>query len=191
MRMQPLDALAARVKLPLKFAVSCLSQASLVVIVFAVLQSVGRYQANQGKVEKIVEAERFVVRDQNGKKRAELGVEKERVCQSFFGKDGKTRLMMGIDSDADEVTFEILNSKEQVRFSIDLDSDGRIGLTESGDGADGDSSLEMLVEKDGAVMQAFFDKDSKQRMALSVSKNGIASIVVFDKEKNIIFRQGD
>jgi hypothetical protein len=97
---------------------------------------------------------------------------------------------MGVH-DEDLVTFAILNNKGRYRFSVNLDRDGRIGLSEYGDNPDRDSNVDLLVEKDGSVLQVFFDNENNQRIALGVDDDGAANFTLYDKKKNAMFRKGD
>ncbi len=69
-----------------------------------------------------VEAERFVVRDGNGKMWAELGADRDGSFLHLFGPNGKIRV--AVTSTAEGPTIALLDEEMQQRAELDLRPDG-------------------------------------------------------------------
>jgi hypothetical protein len=145
---------------------------------------------NQAKVEKTVEAERFVLRDRNGKKRAELLVEEGRVVHSYFDRGGNPRLQMGVE-DNDMVEFVVLNKQGKIRFDLSVDPDGEVSLCEYGAENDGKPRIVLRVDRGGNPAQSFIDNKGEERIGLVIAPDNSAGLTIWGKNKKVIFKEGE
>ncbi len=79
-------------------------------------------QATESKVVKVIEAEKFVLRDGQGRQRAELFAHKDVSGLAFSDQKGRVRIVMGVDKDSQ--TFHLMNENQIPRVSIGLDEKG-------------------------------------------------------------------
>jgi len=70
------------------------------VVALAVIAAVGLMgQATKGKVAKVIEAEKFIVRDASGKVRGVLGAHEDTVVFGLYDMQEKTRLVLFMGPD--------------------------------------------------------------------------------------------
>jgi hypothetical protein len=125
----------------------------------------------------VVEAEGFVVRDQAGQVRAELGVEPDNSAQmSLRGPDGKLRVLVAATDDPDAGMAALtLKSGDGARF-ITLwasDSLSRIQLREEGGGNAGLSCV-----KGSSPRLYLNDNDNNTRLELDITDDGPKLVLI-------------
>ena len=113
-------------------------------------------QATESKVVKVIEAEKFVLRDGQGRQRAELFAHKDVSGLAFSDQKGRVRIVMGVDKDSQ--TFHLMDEKQIPRVSIGLD------------------------EKKGSTL-LMWDSHQKLRLGLGVTILGPA-LALSDKAEN-------
>lgn len=110
---------------------------------------------------KVVEAERFIVRDAGGRTRATLGVAADGEAGLYFvDRDGKLRAALALKTDGGpNLTL------------LDRDEKPRVGL---------------VVGADGTPVLGLFDRDKKLRATLSVAADGTPFLSFKDRDGKVI-----
>jgi len=155
------------------------------------------------KVPKVVEAQRFVLRDASGTVRAELSAVEGEAGLVVLSPSGKFRAeLTAVEDGAGLVIF---GPRGEVRVAVGVDADGepslnlcdgdpasRAGLTRLTDGAwavclsgpGGQGRVMLTVEPDGAAAVYLNDQDRKARASLVVDSDGTPSLCLWDREGN-------
>ncbi|MFQ5851706.1 MAG: hypothetical protein ACE5JU_14120 [Candidatus Binatia bacterium] len=161
-----------------------------------------------------VEAERFILRDANGTRRAELGIGKEEgnALLEFYGKDGKQSLvLLGVLADKSKTVGTILSlgSKENpqggagghlqatvssVSGTLSLGyGKGSASLRTTDEGTllniteTARSGVTLGIGRDGSPVLALSDKE-RPRAGLFLGADGSPSLVFFDKDGKTIWK---
>ena len=160
----------------------------LVVVVVCAVVLMG--QASPKK--RVVEAERFILRDAGGNMRAWLGVDaKNWVGLSLFDKDEKPRVGLTVYADG-SADLKLRDAEGTLRAGLEASADGktnlvlydveergRVGLFVLGDGlgglslydAEGKNRVALGVESDGGPYLSFFDAGGKRRIGLNTTSD--------------------
>jgi hypothetical protein len=144
--------------------------------------------AGQQRSEKTVEAERFLLRGQDGTRCAELVCENGGVTQSFFDKHGKRRIVIGTGDNVD-AAFEIFDADGRIRLRIGLDPDGEVNIAEFSGVVEGRTATYLHAGKDGASGISIFDGKGDERLGLSVAPNNSAGVTIYDAQKKVVFQK--
>lgn len=165
-------------------------------------------QALPSRPAKVVESEKFVVRDARGNILAELGPlgDTPLVGLAIFDKDKKARVQLRVLPDGSS-QLAILDKNSQQRVSLQVDSMGTpgFGLTDT-DGTlramftvEGSPYLSLL-EKGGKIRTAmltltqdgpllgFSDKNGALRALFTLGKDGTPEIKFNDKDRKVIWK---
>ncbi|MEE8492448.1 MAG: tetratricopeptide repeat protein [Nitrospirales bacterium] len=175
---------------------------SVVLVGMAALVLMG--QATPTKVAKVVEAEKFVLRDSSGKIRAGLSVGSDgKVGLAFADKDGKIRAGLGITSDGSPgLALADKDGTRRAGLAIGVDGTVRLDLADK-DGKpraelavlDYGSPVLFLRNNDGTPRALFgfiadrsptitlTDKEGKPRAELAVSDDGLPHLAILDKDE--------
>ena len=173
-----------------KCLLACSQRPYVYLIVACAAASTVALSASQHKAEGTVEAERFVVRDRDGKKRIELAAENGRSVQTFFDKDGKPRILFGVD-ESGNAGIDILSSDGKLRLDFGLDSDGSANVSGYGEANDKAPRLSMKIDKDGSPSVFLFDTKDNDRIGLYVAADNSVGLTIHDSDSKLIFHQGD
>jgi hypothetical protein len=134
--------------------------AGLLLLVAAALPLFGQAKT------KVVEAERFVVRDEQGAIRANLGMNPQGgVGVAFLGQN---RVFLGVSLDS--AGFQIQDGTGKPRVGISLRPDGSEGLILFG--SDTKPRVELSLKGDESPELAFRAKDGTPRMSLGIQPSG-------------------
>jgi hypothetical protein len=118
---------------------------------------------------KNVEAERFVVRDEQGQIRASMGMNPQGgVGVAFFGQN---RIFLGVG--LDQAGFQIQDATGKPKVGISLRPDGSEGLILFG--SEGKARLEMSLKADESPELIFRSKEGTARMSLLIQPNSDAA----------------
>ncbi|MBI4589738.1 MAG: hypothetical protein HY725_12950 [Candidatus Rokubacteria bacterium] len=121
---------------------------------FAIIALMG--QTSPSSVSKILEAERFVLRDASGRARAILGIQADgSVGLEFSGETGKPAVTLAALRDG-AVALELRDRSGRSRASLG-------------------------VQPNGAARLGFYDQDGKARAGLSTMTAGVPILSLFDK----------
>ncbi len=132
-------------------------------------------------VPKVVEAERFVLRDTTGKILAALGTEASGILAlSLADQTGKVRARLGVQADGGPV-LALVDQNGKPRIGLGVAADGAPGLLLSDQ--NGKVRLELNVLADGTPGLGLVDQNGKDRFLLSVG-----FLRLFDKDGKVIWR---
>lgn len=170
----------------------------------------------QGKPSRVIEAERFVLRDARGKTRAVLGVEDRVTKFSLYDEDGDFRADLGVgpavstlglfgkDKGSAVILSEAFPLEASLVFLKDKKMRSIVGVgvvgpaLDLGD-ADGRSRASLKLAADGSPTLTLYDEDKKPRTILghadlvttrtgTVDRRPASSVVLFDKEGKVIWQ---
>jgi hypothetical protein len=159
---------------------ACLSTVLATLLVFATLGA-------QNKA-KVIELERLVLRDENGKVRAELAARENSVVQTFYSANGKRALALGVDPE-DTVCLYMFDKNERVRVVLELD---QTGPELAFNGRDGEKPrLHLGVFGNDLPALGLFDSNNKTRVALGIYSKDLASFTIKDENDRVRFQQND
>lgn len=137
-------------------------------------------QAPRTSVPKVIEAERFSVKDATGTTRASWGTGSTgALVLGFFDKSGKTRITLSVEPDGSPVQLNesdlpeltLFNRQEKRRVGLVVDAKERsAGLLVSDSEERKRASL--FVGNDGLVAMTLLDKNENPQVAVGESKNG-------------------
>ncbi len=146
-------------------------------IVFLVLVAVGAMgQVLPKAVPKVVEAERFVLRDARGKMLATLGTDGLVLAD----QNGKFRAALGVGTDGSaSLIFDDQNEKPRVTLGVLDDGTPHLALLDQNE----KPRLALAVGTDGTPHLALFDQNKKPRLALDVGTSG-PSVVLGDQNRD-------
>jgi len=137
------------------------------------------------KGPKTIEAERFILRDNDGRMRAEQVIKEGSVSQTFFDKSGKPRLLTGID-DNGTMGIYLFSEKDKLRLGLSLDADGEASLL--GYGKDDDKPrFTLSVQPNGLPFLSLIDKNAKQRVGLGITPENSPQLSISDGNGNLLF----
>ncbi|MCZ6624409.1 MAG: hypothetical protein O7B35_09320 [Deltaproteobacteria bacterium] len=165
---------------------------SLVLVGIAAVVLMG--QARPNKVAKVIEAEKFVLRDANGKARAELGVYERGVARlTFKGKDGNSSLVLSVDNEL-EISGLVI---DQGNYNISILSTIGSGFLSVSDKEFGEI-VTLSVSKDST---SFIINDTSRNTRLVLGNTSLettdtgtktrtaeSSLVLFDKKGKVIWK---
>jgi hypothetical protein len=127
-----------------------------------------------------MQAERFEVRGPDNVLRAALfkGAKGE-ACLSFFDKDGKTRLSLGIGDDG-LPSLSLYDNHKKMKIGLSLDPDGGnpqlVLLDDSGEPA-----IRLGVPKDSGP-DVTVGRNGKERVSISLTRDGEPSMRMLDEQ---------
>ena len=137
---------------------------------------------------KSVDAERFILRDTEGKMRGEWTCKPDAVVLSFFDIGGKPRLLSGLGNDG-SAAIEIDDEKGAERLGFHLWPDGGVSLTMLSKNKD-KPAVDIVVRADGGPSIFLFDQEGKGRVGFSITPANTVELTLWDKDKKEIFHQG-
>jgi hypothetical protein len=157
------------------------------VILLLALVAVGAMgQVLPKAVPKVVEAERFVVRDTRGKISATLGAGSGTTTPALSLADQNGKLRAGLAVLSDGAVGLVLADKDgNLRASIGLAADASsqvILYNKEGRGGAG-----LIVRADGAGL-TLDDKDGERRVMLGLNAYGFPSLHLSDKDGKVIWK---
>ena len=119
--------------------------------------------ARQDRVPKTIEAERFVLRDQDGKTRMELGTDDRKAVALF-----------------------LLDQEGNRPISLGVTANGRpaMGLSQAG----GNRSLTLAFTPIGTAGLTLYDKDLTPRVQVYTAPDGTPALEIRDEGNQVIFR---
>jgi hypothetical protein len=142
--------------------------------------------ADVGGVSKVVEAQKFILRDKNNSVR---GIWEVKDDVAFFLLSGKKRFQdaVSIVADADgNSAFRLLDRDGLMRVVLSIGPDGEssMGILDR----DGGSRIKISSDVDCNFPSiVFFDKEGKRRVLLSNAPNGTPFLQLLDRDKNRLF----
>lgn len=157
---------------------------------------------------KIFDAERFIVRGDDGKERASLALSNGVPMFVLRDASNKVRAALGLDS-AGVPSLALQDQNGQQRVLLALGSDGtpgvvlrdqagrqRAGLTVAADGspglgifdASGNQRASLAVSADGSTTLTFDDAKGKRRTAVGMAPDGSPAIYLKDQGGTVIFQ---
>ena len=143
------------------------------------LQALVTEQSNPGRA---VVAESFVVKDERGQRRAELGMvipvgqTEAHPWLGLFDAEESVRACIGVD--AGGPWLELYNAKGQAVAEVREFRDGpRVALFD----ANGSTRISLAVSEDGSFAY-LFGPNGKQHLRLELFSSGQASLVMQDRE---------
>jgi hypothetical protein len=164
--------------------VRVLSLINLCLISMVLLLGAGTFSENAAKT---VEAERFVLRDKEGKTRMELTIEDGTAVQSFYDAHGNAHLQLAVAADGSPALY-LLDSEDEPRLCLEILQDGSATLT-GYPKVDKKPRFSLSIDADGSIDQGYFDRDGKHRLGIRLPElNGTADIIVEDKDGKALFR---
>jgi hypothetical protein len=127
-------------------------------------------QAPSGASGRVVEAERFIVRDPAGRSRIELTVLGDgSPTLGLLDRDGVPRAVLGLAPDGTPA-LALLGRDERARVTLSLRAGGKAGL-EIRD-VDGRARAQLEVASDGQPELNFLDQAGSPRAAMGVMGDG-------------------
>ncbi len=148
-------------------------------LALAVVGSMG--QVLPKAVPKVVEAEQFVVREQNGNLRASLGVAGVASALTLFDQNGKLYATLGGRGDSTP-HLELYAQTGPARASLGI-LDGRPALIHRNESGKLEATASLSIGWGGVPALMLDDQNGKLRAALSVQANG-PSLDLFDEKEN-------
>lgn len=154
-------------------------------------------QAVAKAVPKVVEAERFVLRDTTGKPRARLSLLPDGgTGLTLFDQNGKARAGLGLLPDG-WPALTLVDQNGKLRAKLSLLPDGRPALTLA-DQNEKPRALLSLYQPDGGPALDLFDQNEKPRAVLgqtaletatgTLEQRPASSLVLFDRDGKVIWR---
>jgi hypothetical protein len=158
-------------------------------------------QARPSRVAKVVEAERFVLRDGRGRLRADLRMADRAGPELALYDEDVPRLLVGLGSDGSP-SLALYGKDGVQRASLDLQSDGtvamhftdtggqrRVGLSIGSNGVpglallgqDGTRRIDLELSVDGRPRLRLADANGRTHAALQVLPDGTAGLAVSDR----------
>ncbi len=184
-----------------------LKQAGVIALaVIAVVVLMG--QATQGKVAKVIEAEKFVLRDADGKGRARLEslpsglvrlvlLDKDENVQSVLGVGvGRPSLVLAGRNNKTILTTSFLSISGKSRLTLAVLPSGvqSLALTDN----TGRTRAELAIEADGSSTFGLFDRTGTARAVLGstslesetgvIEKRPESSLVLFGNDGKVIWK---
>jgi len=131
-------------------------------------------------VPRVVEAERFVLRDTKGKVLATLGTEASTPSLALFDQNGKTRaVLMVLANGAAGLFVDDQNGKTRVLLGVGADGTPAVSLLDQNE----KRRAALGVGADGTPLLSLADQNEKIRAELSVHTSG-PSLVLRDENRN-------
>lgn len=115
----------------------------------AALVLMGQVPATRGT--KVIEAERFVLLDTNGRTRAILGAGPQGYALAFYDANGKGRLVVGVDAAGPNLGLLDANEMLRILLGITLKGWPVLGLLD----ANGKTRAELAIEAQGPSLSLF------------------------------------
>jgi hypothetical protein len=160
-RMEKMEGQLARIRWINRCLIACIV---LSLGVWFILKTFGPETAWAGSGVKVIRANAFVLEDENGKVRATLGLI-DGVGLSIFDEDGRRRAALGVDKERSKL--QLLGDKGNV--CIDLKAYEGVGELALGGGGRPLVILNALPDDTGLCL---YDEKGKQRLRLGASKIG-------------------
>lgn len=152
-------------------------------------QSPASNTSNGSGANRVIEAERFVLRDASGGIRARLFADESgRASLSLTDRTGKTRIGVGVTGDGAPIL--VMGDKDgkttRVEVSVKPDGTATIGL------ADGTGAFRSVldVKPDGATHVAVLDEKGRSRGELAATASGKAGVQLSDAAGQTRLRMG-
>ena len=140
-------------------------------------------QASRPSVPKVIEAERFTVKDANGTPRASWGIGSTgALVLGFLDKSGKTRITLSVEPDGSPVLY--LYGKDQTRrFLLHLNESDLPELALFN--TQGKRRVGLVVDaKFRSAGLLVSDSEERKRASLFVGNDGMAAMTLLDKNEN-------
>ena len=142
-------------------------------------------QLPQTAPNKTVEAQRFVVLDASGNKRAVLGnVEEKGTFLVFRGSDGKDQIALRSFGDARALVLSDSTGADRTVLGVLPNGATTFGMADQS----GNGRAALTLEADGSIALALYDENSKSHVKLVAGRDGNPGIVLQDKAKDVRMR---
>ncbi len=130
-------------------------------------------------VPKVVEAERFVLRDTRGRTRATLDAEGSgTLALSLYDQNGKIRASLAVEADGTpRLDLVDQNGKQRVALNVVKDASALVLADQNGKGR-----ISLTVLPGGRPDLALSDQNGKTRLVLDVGTSG-PSVVLYDENE--------
>ena len=134
---------------------------------------------------KVVEAERFVVRDAAGKVRAALGIREDgSPSLNLYDQDAKTRAVLGLEGG--DPVLGLLDQAGHGRVQVAFEESGASRVTLFDERETGRAQL--ALEPDGSPSLAFADRERKASAWMSVDRDGAPALSLQDRAGKSVFK---
>jgi hypothetical protein len=128
---------------------------------------VGQAQPDRARQEKVVEANKVILRDAQGKERASLHADKDSVILRLRGADGKLRLSLGV-SNRSGSHLAVRDENERARAALSYHA----GRTYLYFWDENQQPRAFLDSRRGESWLGFADENVKKRLELGYTKKG-------------------
>lgn len=145
---------------------------ALVVLGIAAVVLMG--QAKSSKVTKVIEAEKFVLRDSSGSERALLS-SKDAVFLTLFDRNGKIRASIN------ETSLAIADKNGKVRIGLVVSDEGNPIVVLQNEA--GKERASLYLRSDGSPGLVLRDEAMKPRAALYLSSDALPGLWLYDKDE--------
>jgi hypothetical protein len=162
---------------------------TVVIMVFGLLAIAAT--SDMSSREKIIEANRFNLLDENGKTRAFLATNKDGTLLAMVGSDGKRRVCLAVAND--EPGLALYDADGKLRASLTLLKDGPTLALSDDNGKPRDV---LATNKDGPML-TLLDGNGKNRACLGINKTTTpdgkvitypeSSLLLFDPNGKVIW----
>ncbi len=158
----------------------------LVGVAMLLLAGILTLGASQSKVPKVVEAERFSVKDASGIESAAIVVGKDGPALYLYDEKQKARLLLTVDKNGPGIMFLTGDDKKPTRLHLAGDSEGSAALFHD---QNGDRRAALYVSKKVTALQ-FFDQMRRPRVSVELSSTG-PRFLLFDEKGQPVFVKPD
>jgi len=142
-------------------------------------------QAKPSKVAKVIEAEKFILRDKNGIVRASLTIGENGVTAlGFTDEEGKTRIVLGVWLGKPGLVLQ--DKQEQKRVELTGPDYGIYLFDQNGRNR---TVLGMKEGTKGSPGLWLNDKDGKNRAALTLKEDGSPTFGLYDKSGAVLTQE--
>jgi hypothetical protein len=143
-------------------------------------------QVTTPRVQKVIEAERFVLRDVSGKLRSLLAIGPgDSPLLAFLDANGEVRTQFGLMPDGNP-SLTLLHTNGRPLAVLIASPDGEPGLVLLD--PSGAPRMGLRVGSNGSPHLALIDKDRQERMRLFTLSNGSPEMLLTDKDGKVIWK---
>lgn len=165
---------------------SCRRWRRLVVALLMALALAGLAGARRGNQQRVIEAERFVLRGRDGKVRATLReLADGRAVLAFSDRQGTGRLLVGTN-DHDEPSISLLGNDGQDRLVLVIDPEDTANVALRDAGAR--PRIILGVRPAGEAVQTFFGHDGRGQLELAISRDGTPRLRIQNQGGRVLFK---
>ena len=151
----------------------------MALVMIAAIAMIG--QAASRNVSKLVEAEKFVVRDANGNPRAELEVSNGSARLLLSDQEGETRARLVVKAGGEAGLFLLGNdARPSVMLGVDEKGSPYLQFDKNGEWR---ALLTVLPE--GTPVLTFVDEAGNSRFGISAEPDGSVGLILFDQDGKI------